>query len=80
MSRMYVVTDTNSNGSGQSQFLVEADSQYQAIGIVVGSRYVAKAASTGDVVSLMTSGVKVTHSNKAPKQVQPELTGLEVTA
>lgn len=70
MSRIYVVTDVTTNWKA----LVDADSQHQAINVVVGERYEAKAASSSDVAELMESGVKV---QKAKKIVQADLPEIE---
>ena len=72
MSRIYVVVDTKAvAGDGQQPvFLVDADSQAQAIGLVVGDRYGAKAATSGDVAQLMEIGVKVIKAKALP-EIEP---------
>ncbi len=69
MSRIYVVRDSQ-DSTNQSKFLVDADSQTQAIGMVVADRYEAKAATTSEVAELMEAGVRVM---KVKKPVQGEL-------
>lgn len=52
MDRIYVVTDT----AAKTTTLVEASSQAQAVGIVVGARYNARAARPEDVLKTMQDG------------------------
>lgn len=54
-ARIYVVVDTQTN----SERLVSANSQAQAVRHVVGERFSAAAASAGDVAKLMQAGVKL---------------------
>lgn len=71
MSRLYIVTDKET----QKQHLVEADSQAQSVGVVVGDRFDSKAASALDAAKLMQAGVSVlTAPKRTPKEVNvPEV-------
>lgn len=74
MPRIYVVTDSNiqpvpEGGSAQHHFLVMAESQAQAINVVVSDRYSAKAATSADVADLMGQGLKVLSAKKLPEIV-----------
>lgn len=76
MSRIYVVTDLKHDGQDSllsQKFLVDADSQHQAIGVVVADRYEAKAANTMEVVELMSTGVKVMKAKKLVQEDLPEI-------
>jgi hypothetical protein len=55
MSRVYIVTDAQTN----SKTLVEADTQHQAIGLVVSGRYSAAPASAKEVMDAMSEGTQV---------------------
>lgn len=55
MSRVYIVTDNQTN----TQTLVEADSQHQAVGLVVSSRYSAAPASAKEVLDAVGAGTPV---------------------
>ena len=61
MSRIYVVTDTDTN----RKTLVEADSQHQATAAVISGRYVAKAATSTEVADLMAGGTVFIRQKKA---------------
>lgn len=60
MSRVYIVTDNQSN----TQTLVEADTQHQAVGMVVSGRYSAAPASAKEVLDAVGAGTPVL--KKAP--------------
>lgn len=55
MSRVYIVTDSTTD----ARTLVEADSQHQAVGIVVASRYTAAPASAKEVLDAIGAGATV---------------------
>lgn len=55
--RIYVVTETD--GKAQTEFLVAASSQAQAVGHVVRGRFSASPANGGTVARLMKAGVVV---------------------
>ena len=58
-ARLYVVSEFD-NGSGvKEEFLVEANSQSQAIRHIVGGRFVAVPAKNTDVARLMSAGQTV---------------------
>lgn len=75
MPRIYVVTDGHAS-MAESSSLVEADSQSQAIGIVVGARYSAKAASSSDVAILMSAGKVVLRPKAKQLIAQLDLPGI----
>lgn len=62
MSRIYVVNETQTGW----KHLVEAESQAQAIGVIVRDRYEAKAATPQEVAQLMTEGKTLQSTKTAP--------------
>jgi hypothetical protein len=60
-TRIYVVTQSTGEGNGaaDSQHLVRAGSQAQAIRHVVSDQFSAEVASQDDLVTLLGKGVKV---------------------
>lgn len=68
MSRVYIVTDNQSN----TQTLVEADTQHQAVGMVVSGRYSAAPASAKEVMDAMSAGTAVLKKVAAAPAVAAE--------
>lgn len=56
-TRIYVVREQGATGAGRH--LVEAATQAQAIGHVVRGKYTAEVAEQGELVELVSKGVKV---------------------
>lgn len=69
MSRIYIVTDAADN----SQHLVEAESQAQAVNAVVAERYKAQAATAIEVADLMSNGVKLVRTKKVTGPVEDSI-------
>ena len=76
MSRIYIVTDAADN----SQHLVEAESQAQAVNAVVAERYKAQAATAIEVADLMSNGIKLVRTKKAPEPVEDSIAAAAAAA
>lgn len=68
MSRVYIVTDAQT----QTKTLVEANTQHQAIGLVVSGRYSAAPASAKEVMDAMSDGTAVLKKVSAAPAVAAE--------
>ena len=76
MSRIYIVTDAADN----SQHLVEAESQAQAVNAVVAERYKAQAATAIEVADLMSNGIKLVRTKKVAEPVEDSIAAAAAAA
>lgn len=58
--RIYIVADSATN----TETFVEASSQSEAVRVVIGERYMAKAATTTDMLRAMQSGAEIITRDK----------------